>query len=291
VTFWKKWIAEPPPALAIEIAEQGLSVGRPGRPGLEFHDLPLDAVKVNPSQANFLAPELVQSRLNPLRNGSNRLALLLPDFSARVAVMSFDEFPKSEEERVALIKFRLKKSVPFEIDSARISCHVQPARQTGKQEVVAVAVAKPVIDQYEDAMQAVGWQTGLVTISSLAALDLLPDNGVTLMVRLNGRTLTLAVKQDSRLRLFRCLELSELSLTEVEDAIYPTAAYVEDELKSKVDRLVACGFGSTVDSLTANWQQHYPQCTVEPLRARNGQFSVNATNAGLVGYLQHWEAA
>jgi len=40
------------------------------------------------------------------------VALILPDYCIRLAILDFDEFPSGPEEQLALIRFRLKRSVP-----------------------------------------------------------------------------------------------------------------------------------------------------------------------------------
>ncbi len=46
------------------------------------------------------------------------VALILPDFSARISVLDFDQFPTDPKEQASLIRFRLKRSVPFDVESA-----------------------------------------------------------------------------------------------------------------------------------------------------------------------------
>ncbi len=55
------------------------------------------------------------------------VALILPDFSARIAVLDFDNFPSDAKEQAALVRFRLKRSVPFDVESAAVSYWPQTA--------------------------------------------------------------------------------------------------------------------------------------------------------------------
>ncbi len=52
---------------------------------------------------------------------------MLPDNSVRIAVLDFDNLPDKEDERRPLINFRLRKSVPFDIDEAALSYFPRPA--------------------------------------------------------------------------------------------------------------------------------------------------------------------
>lgn len=294
-TFLDRWIKAPPPAWAIEFSEGGIAVARPAeRRALQMYDLPLEALIAQPSEENFRQPDAVQRILNQLRPGLDArqresripVVAILPDFAAKVSIIPFEEFPKQTAEQLALIRFRLRRGVPFDVDQAALSWQVQSVNN--KLEVAAVAVAKPVIDQYELALQAAGLEPGLITISSLAACDLIPSTGTTLAARINGRILTLTVVQGTLLRLYRCLELSTLTIAEIEEALYPTAAWIEDELQAKVDRLLLCGFGSAGDLMAEQWRHTQPS-TVDIWKSPLA--TVTALNAGLVGYLQSLEAA
>ena len=82
-----------------------------------------------------------------------------------MAVLDFEEFPSDEEQRLALVRFRLRKSVPFPIDEAQVSCSVQVQDSAQKRiEVLAVAVARPVLSEYEDLLHSAGFQVGWSSI-------------------------------------------------------------------------------------------------------------------------------
>ena len=88
-----------------------------------------------------------------------------------MAVLDFDNFPSDAKEQLALIRFRLRKSVPFDVESAAISYFVQPA-EGKKFDVVVVVAPLEVVSRYEAPFRAAGMNPGLVTTSSLAALNL-----------------------------------------------------------------------------------------------------------------------
>ena len=62
----------------------------------------------------------------PTGTASAARPLILPDYCARVAVLDFDTFPSDPAEQLALVRFRIKKSVPFDVDSAIVSYVEQP---------------------------------------------------------------------------------------------------------------------------------------------------------------------
>ena len=57
--------------------------------------------------------------------------LVLPDYCARVAVLDFDAFPSNPAEQLSLVRFRMKKSVPFDVEDSAISYYAQQGPTSG----------------------------------------------------------------------------------------------------------------------------------------------------------------
>jgi type IV pilus assembly protein PilM len=187
--------------------------------------------------------------------------------------LDFDSFPTAPEEQMQLVRFRVRKTIPFDIESAAVSYWVQPSA-SGKS-VVAVTVAIEILAKYEALFRAAGFHPGEVTTSSLAALQLQREAGVVVVAKLAGHVLTVIAAAEGRLRLFRCLTLDEVTDQELMGVLQPTFAYVEDEVGQPVGKLLVCGFNRAPEGLTV---------PVEPLRSQLG--AVNGFNAGLLGYLE-----
>jgi type IV pilus assembly protein PilM len=202
--------------------------------------------------------------------------VLLPDACARISVLDFDSFPAAPPEQLALVRFRVKKTIPFDIDSAAVGYYVQGASsKQGKTEVVAVTIALEVLARYEALFRNAGYHPGDVTISALAALNLYKGQEAAMVAKLAGKTLTLMVAASGKLRLFRCLNLEDASEEEIRSVLYPTFAYSEDELKAPIRRVILCGFERPLQGLP---------CETEPLHGRFG--AAEPFNSGLLGYLE-----
>jgi hypothetical protein len=152
-------------------------------------------------------------------------------------VLDFDTFPAKPEDQLPLLQFRLKKILPYDIDSAAISYVTQPLNKFGKHEVVAVATPLEVVARYEAPFRAANVHAGVVTISHLAMLDLVPPQGVTIVAKLSGDLITVMAVENGVLRLARSLELSERTLDEIAADLYPTFAYCEDSLGSRPEAI------------------------------------------------------
>jgi type IV pilus assembly protein PilM len=204
-----------------------------------------------------------------------RAALILPDHSARVSVLDFDVFPDKAEDQLPLLQFRLKKTLPYDIDAAAISYFTQPLTKAGKREVVAVTTPREVIARYEAPFRAANVNTGIVTISHLAMLDLVSPAGVIIVAKLSGGVLTVMAIDHGVLRLVRSLELTEITLDEIAADLYPTFAYSEDSFGSRPETLLLCGFGGLATEATHRFEEEL-SAKVERIPFRN---------AGLAGYL------
>jgi len=122
---------ESPPAMAFEITEAGIAAARIGsRAELDYLPLRPGTLAVSPLKENVLDPDEFVSAVRSLAGTQaarkrRDVALILPDFSARISVLDFDAFPYDPKQQLPLVRFRLKKSLPFDIDAAAISYYPQ----------------------------------------------------------------------------------------------------------------------------------------------------------------------
>jgi type IV pilus assembly protein PilM len=219
--------------------------------------LPPGCLSPSPVKENVLDPVAFAEavgRLVPPAGGRGRraAALVLPDNSVRISVLDFDNLPEKEEERRPLISFRLRKSVPFDVDEAALSYFPQAGKK-----VIVVLTPSEVVARYEAPFRAAGLHPGLVTVSSLATLDLLPATGSLVLAHRSPGALTVIALSDGVVTIARSLELSAPEpdseilfdpLEEISADIYPTLAYIEDHGPSRPEKLFIAGFGADSES-------------------------------------------
>ncbi len=290
-------VQDPPPLLVVELAAEGLTAVRRNARSLEIEARAEESfepgvVDPSPTKPNIADPQALAvalasalDRLGPVKR--NETALLLPDASSRLTVLDFDHLPSKAEERLARIRARLAKAVPFDIDAARLSYQV--SRVADCDSVLVALTPAEVVRQYEDALSRVGLWPGYVSLSMAAALNLTPPGGMTLFAKLSGRALTMAAVDGDAVRLIRTIELGDVAqrdpdavLADMLADIFPTQVYIADNLGSPVDKLILCGFGE----LLAPALERFPYelgCDVEPLRSAEGP--VGRRDAGIWGYL------
>jgi type IV pilus assembly protein PilM len=281
-------VRDAPPSYVFELSEAGIAFAKPvnGQPADSgFAPLAPGTLVVSPVDDNIHKADTATAVLKyiaPLDSSRKRrpAALILPDYAARVSVLDFDSFPSAPEEQLSLIRFRLKKTLPFDIDSAAVSYFAQPAEKGSAIEVVAVIVALEIIARYEALFRAIHFHVGEVTTSALAALQLCPPalrpDAVNVIAKLSAKTLTVMVLRGETLKLFRCVALEEVTENQILAVLQPTFSYVEDELSHPADKLTLCGFPAGALS-----GLRYEQ---DLLRSRFG--FPGAYNAGLLGYLE-----
>lgn len=283
-------LKDPPPLYAFEVSEAGIAAAEMARPPrVSFAALEPDVIALSPLRDNVTRPEAVLAQVRALApgNGSRkrrRAALILPDYAVRVSVVDFDSFPSDPREQASLVRFRLKRSVPFDVESAAVSFRAQRSASDGKRVDVAVAVAPlEIVARYEAPFRLAGFHIGWVTTSTLAALELVPATGLKVLAKLTGRILSLAVLDSGVLKLVRAIQLTEVNLEEMLGHMHPTFAYVEDQLAASPDTLLVCGFGAATEG-ARSWLQSALRVKTEALASHWGQ--PGEFNAGLLGYLE-----
>jgi type IV pilus assembly protein PilM len=287
--FFANWIEDPPPRFVFELSGAGIAVARPGNPPeIGFEPLDPDVIAVSPVHDNVLRMDELTACVEAIAGGKDRkrgrAVLILPDYSVRVSVLDFDAFPSDAGQQLGLVRFRIKKTVPFDLESASIGYYAQPHLGNAKaRDVVAAAAPIEVLARYEAPFRAAGLEPGLVTTSSLCALELLKqESGISVMVKLSGLSMVVAVLDRGVLKLLRTIELTTADAAEIASHLYPTFAYIEDQLAAKAGRVFVSGFGPSLEPLRAALDHEDPE--LEPLRSQFGMPGQN--NAGLLGYLE-----
>lgn len=231
--------AELRPRLACEITPEGVIAGRAAQSApqaLSFAPLPEGALLANWKTANLADPQAVSAALErALTDAGARdraLTVVVPDAVARVLLLDFDTLPTRAQDALPIIRFRLRKLLPFEADHAAISYQVMT--RSGEQvRVLAVAMPAAVLAEYESAVRAARYEPGAVLPSTLASLAALPAEEETcLVLHRNGLFVTTAITRGNELLLHRTQELpaDESALREMAEIVSVAMAYFEDTL-------------------------------------------------------------
>ena len=284
-----------PPA-AVELSPQGVLAGSlpaPGQPPVyAFQPLPAGALVPGILEANLHAPEAVaaaiRSALGQVSPRSRAVTLVLPDTVVRVFVLDFDSLPGKAAEAYPVLRFRLRKMVPFDVEHAGLSYQILTETKT-ECRVLAAVIPGPVLAEYEAAVRAAGYEPGAVLPSSLAALEAVDSMEAVLTANLSAGTLTTSIANGRDLLLYRTLDLPEdpgQHLSEVQRGIAVAAAYFEDKLQARPSRLHYTGNLESAEF--ARWMDD-PELTVVELAPHPATGAVTALGstsiAGIAGAL------
>jgi type IV pilus assembly protein PilM len=267
----------PHPLVACEIATGYVAAARwthgLGLEAFAVESLPPGAIVPSPVETNILMVAEVRSAVGRVfarvRAKGQVAALLIPDPVVPVFVLHFDVFPRRRSEAEPLLRWRLKKSTPFEAEETIISFMRQAPRDEGVDIVTALARLR-IIREYEQLMQSVGLAPGVVLSSTLATLPLIEDQRSCLLARVTGRTLTTAIVREGILWNYRCIELPadalELSPQHLLDEMYPVSTYYQDSWKEDIAAVRLSGLGSRTDDFRGLLEREL-RCPVTSLLA------------------------
>lgn len=120
-----------------------------------------------------LARAVVESLQLAGATGNSRLSLTLPDTVARVFVVDVEDLPASVSQATEMIRWRIKKSLPFRAEEARLSWQSLGKSDDGRSQVLVAVAPEPSLRPIEELLAAAGLRVGLVEISSLSLLNAL----------------------------------------------------------------------------------------------------------------------
>ncbi len=271
-----RWLeAMPHPPLALEICQDWVAAARWTRTGgldsFAVEQLPAGALMPSAVETNIVSPIVVKSAIAGvmarLRAKEEDVALLVPDPVIRVFVQHFEQFPRSPQEAEPMLRWKLKKSVPFEADETVISYMRQAPREEGVDVVTALARLR-IVREYEALAEGAGLYPGVVLSSSLAAITLLDDRQPTLLARVSGLALTTAIVREGVLCGYRCTELpaqsGELTPQMLLEEIFPVAAYYQDTWREGIQSVRVAGLGSRLPEFVQPLEDEF-KCEVRSL--------------------------
>lgn len=255
-------LREPRPRLACEITSQNLIAARAksNATALEVHTVRrLDQNLVQPSLAvgnvtniSGLA-QSIAGALSAVGGRKRDVVAIIPDAAVRVLLIDFDTLPDKAAEAEPIIRFRLRKSVPFDADQAALSFHSY--RKNGAVKVLAAVTPREVREEYESAFRTGGYEPGYLVPSTLAALHAMEADRPTLLVKIDGNFISVAIADQNELVFYRMLDVvPNRTGTAIADEVYPSIVFFEDNYSAKVERILLAST-SNVDELQQALQE------------------------------------
>jgi type IV pilus assembly protein PilM len=209
------------PRLAVEVRAEGVVAARAEDAAalltaVARADLAEGAVAPGLKVGNIVNRTAVTASLRSVLDavaGSGRerlrdVTVIVPDSAVRVLFVDFDQLPSKAAEALPVVRFRLKKLLPFDADEAMVSYQVMSTEKDSVK-LLAVAMPKAVLEEYESAVLAAGYLPGAVLPSTLAALAGLDEaEAPVLVVNAGLGTVTTAIVRAGMLLLHRSVDMS-----------------------------------------------------------------------------------
>jgi type IV pilus assembly protein PilM len=213
--------AYPPVAVEVDRGQLALVRVRPARrarPSLEafrVQSAPEHAVGASIFRPNLGSLDEMRDQVRELfvRSGTKpgRVSLILPDNLAKVSIVTLPERPASRKQLDELLRFKLRRSVPFRLEEAVLSSTILPGPGPEVEVLVAVML-RSVVEQYETAFEAAGARPGLVDLCTPSVFNLVRSDLLAATVAGQDAALlnctktyfTLVIAHAGRVVFFRC---------------------------------------------------------------------------------------
>jgi type IV pilus assembly protein PilM len=245
------------PRLACEIAPDGILAARSASV-----ESPLDEVVFTPMAegavtAGITAPLFhdsvaVQSALKGALesfDGGRDWTFIVPDACTRVHILDFDTLPAKPQEILPLVRFRLRRMLPFDADAAGVSYQLlsspNPNRKDAPVQLIAAAIPAEIREEVESMSRSLQREPGVLLPATLAALAALPETGSHLLVHTEKDSMTTAITHNGDLLLYRSTDRATTDPGEMAQAVLVAAAYYEDALHVPLQEVWVAGLEPT----------------------------------------------
>lgn len=246
-SLFSRWLSSRPPSAALEISANRVTVAIVTEQGkarvLSGHAseaLPAGAVEPALNATNVHDPAAlaaaVTSALDKVSPRPRRVALVLPDTVGKLSLLRFEKVPAKAQDLDQLIRWQMRKAVPFKIEEGQISWIPGVALPDGGREYLVTIARRDIIESYERACQAAGAHPGIVDLATVNLVNAVlatetggaPSAADWLLVHVAADYSTLAVVRGGDVIFFRTRPAERDD--DLSDLVHQTTMYHEDRL-------------------------------------------------------------
>jgi len=244
----RDFLTEPPlPPYLLQITADrisGLRVKAGASQENRYFILPLEAGLIEPSaeKNNLLEPSrlkiLIEQGLRKIGGLRSDLSLLLPEACFRLFIFTAENLPSSTQEKLALIKWRIKKLYPLIPDDFRFDFQIW--RLNSSLKVLVAGARASIIEEYEKLLGLAGCRVRVIGLPTIYLLPLVEEPDYLLAnVERDYLALLVSVSQVPLLyrmksfRLERGVDLKQPCLAEIENTLH----FIEDKEKRQIKKI------------------------------------------------------
>ena len=210
-------------SLGIEICRDGVRMALVGgartMPCLKVCTVapfPAETVRLSLREPNVLNPAAfvatVRETYLRLLTKTRRVSVSLPDATGRVVLLDLDTRFRSRSEGADIIRWKLKKSLPYDIGEAHLDYQVLEERETGEVSVLASFINRQVVNQYEELLLEAGMEPKRIDFTTFNLYRLftgrleLAENAVVMAIY--GDVVSMLIFYDGILEFYRAKEVA-----------------------------------------------------------------------------------
>jgi type IV pilus assembly protein PilM len=252
------WLTSPVPDAAIQISPEQISVAVLGSrggdavvQGFAIEPLTPGAVVASLTAQNIASRasvvDALRRALDRVGTRPRRIALVVPDLTARVSLVRFEKVPARREDLEQLIRWQVRKSSPFPIEEAALTFDAGARAADGSTEFVVVMARRDTIREYELVCEDLGMHAGLVELATISLLNLFlaarpaPD-GDWLVINVQPEYTSVVILRGLDVLFFRNKPGSDDE--GLMDVVHQTTMYYQDRLSGQgFSRVLLGGIG------------------------------------------------
>ena len=127
-------------------------------------------LRLSRREPNVVNPELFVNRVREAHLGLstrvNSVSVSIPDAVGRVVLLELETRFKNREEGLEIIRWKLKKGLPFDIGSVHLDYQLLDERENGAVSLLVSMVSKAVVTQYEELLIQAGLEPRFIDFTS-----------------------------------------------------------------------------------------------------------------------------
>lgn len=162
--------------VGVEVSSEGLSLvlaGRGKTPKIEAGiNVPFapGMVALSRREPNVTDPKgfvaaLREAHLRLLTN-ERSVCVSIPDAAGRVVLLDLEARFKNREEGMDVIRWKLKKSLPFDMSEVHLDYQTLEEKENGAVSLLVSLISRPVVTQYEELLLEAGLEPKLIDFTS-----------------------------------------------------------------------------------------------------------------------------
>lgn len=209
-------------SLGLEICGDGARIalvgGKRDKPGLTAYgtaSFPAETVRISLKELNVLNPPAFVAAIREmylrLLTSERRVSVSLPDAAGRVVLLDVETRFKSKDEGTDIIRWKLKKTFPYDISEAHLDYQVVEEKETGEVALLVSLIARSVVHQYEDLFVEAGLEPNRIDFTTFNLYRLfaerleLAENSV--VISYYGDVVSMLVFYGGTLQFYRAKEM------------------------------------------------------------------------------------